>query len=671
MSTPFLKSLKFSPMDDELILLQTHIDYYPNTLTLEKALPVITIWGNTMDSKPIQVQVKGYLPYFYVKPSMEIDSNVLEKEIATSFKQGKCLGIEKVTKMNIYGYTETPSVFYKVYFDSPSCLRAARTYFENGLRLNGHSISFKTFESTFAFVLKFMNDSQLSGMSYLKIKNYETISDNPRIISTEVEFIEQLPFEGEYNKILPLKILSFDIECCSPTSGFPDAQKDPVIQIGNTVARFGKQDSVKTIFCLNETSQIPDANVLWFEKEADLLVAWRKYFIEENPDIVLGYNIKSFDFQYILDRAEKLKIKDFGKIGRGDRTSKVVNKQQSSKMFGTFDAKEIAIDGRLIFDLLHIIRRDYKLRSYSLNSVSAHFLNEQKEDVPPSSMYELQTTSKETRARIASYCLKDTYLPLQIFEKLNVLINYSELARATHVPIDMFSTRGAAIKVLSQIYREASLSGYLIPDHDVTDDAQQYEGGFVMDPLKGFYANPISVLDFTSLYPSIMISKNLCYSTLLTREQFNKIGGTKSPTNNYFCSAETKEGLLPRILKKLLKARSETKKKLKEETDPLLKRALDGRQYALKICANSLYGFTGATAGQLPCVEISQSTTAFGRDMIALTKRLIEENFCKKKGFTHDAQVIYGDTDSVMINFFEKDMQKVFENVQGCQQICF
>jgi DNA polymerase delta subunit 1 len=112
-----------------------------------------------------------------------------------------------------------------------------------------------------------------------------------------------------------------------------------------------------------------------------------------------------------------------------------------------------------------------------------------------------------------------------------------------------------------------------------------------------------------------------------------------------------KEGLLPRILRNLLSNRKAVKQQLKAATDPTLIKSLDGRQYALKICANSIYGFTGEPAGQLPCIEISQSTTAFGRDMIVETKSVIEQTYTKKNGFPFDSQVIYGDTDSVMINF--------------------
>lgn len=205
---------------------------------------------------------------------------------------------------------------------------------------------------------------------------------------------------------------------------------------------------------------------------------------------------------------------------------------------------------------------------------------------------------------------------------------------------------------------------------DIVDNESTFEGAFVMDPIRGFYENPIAVLDFCSLYPSIMISKNLCYTTLLPKntntEEFNKDQGandavTVTPTGDKFVKKEIKEGLLPRILESLLSNRKETKKKLKNTKEEWLRKSLDGRQLALKICANSIYGFTGAQVGQLPCLEISQSTTAFGREMISKTKKLIESRFSKAHGFTHDVTVIYGDTDSVMLNFNESCIKLVFD----------
>ena len=101
-------------------------------------------------------------------------------------------------------------------------------------------------------------------------------------------------------------------------------------------------------------------------------------------------------------------------------------------------------------------------------------------------------------------------------------------------------------------------------------------------------------------------------------------------------------------MKNLLEARAKAKKALKIETCPFKKKVLDGRQLALKISANSVYGFTGAQVGKLPCLEISGSVTAFGRLMIDQTKRHVEEKYTIENGYEYNAKVIYGDTDSVL-----------------------
>merc|ERR1719414_2780776 len=127
---------------------------------------------------------------------------------------------------------------------------------------------------------------------------------------------------------------------------------------------------------------------------------------------------------------------------------------------------------------------------------------------------------------------------------------------------------------------------------------------------------------------------------------------TKAPiTGCTFVKRETRRGLLPMILEELLAARKRAKKAMAEAQDPLTKSVLNGRQLALKISANSVYGFTGATVGMLPCLEISSSVTACGRTMIDHTKNLVEAAYTVEKGQEHNAQVIYGDTDSVMVKF--------------------
>ncbi|KAG8866794.1 DNA-directed DNA polymerase delta [Serendipita sp. 405] len=317
--------------------------------------------------------------------------------------------------------------------------------------------------------------------------------------------------------------------------------------------------------------------------------------------------------------------------------------------------------------MLQVMQRDYKLRSYSLNSVCAHFLGEQKEDVHHSVITDLQNGTPESRRRLAVYCLKDAYLPHRLMDKLLCLINYTEMARVTGVPFNYLLSRGQSIKVITQLYRKANADNYLIPSTKSEGGDDQYEGATVIEPSRGFYKRPISTLDFSSLYPSIMMAHNLCYTTLLDKDTIERLGLVRdvdyiqTPNKDFFAKTSRRKGLLPTILEDLLGARKRAKADLKKETDPFKRAVLDGRQLALKISANSVYGFTGATVGKLPCLEISSSVTAYGRQMIERTKTVVESHFSLANGRKWDAKVIYGDTDSVMVEFGCDDLETAME----------
>lgn len=194
-----------------------------------------------------------------------------------------------------------------------------------------------------------------------------------------------------------------------------------------------------------------------------------------------------------------------------------------SKQMGRRENKFVNFEGRVPFDLLFVLLRDYKLRSYTLNAVSYHFLQEQKEDVHHSIITDLQNESEQTRRRLAVYCIKDAYLPLRLLNKLMCIVNYMEMARVTGVPLACLLTRGQQIKVVSQLLRKAKTAGYLMPSHTGQGSEDQYEGATVIEPKRGYYADPITTLDFASLYPSIMMAHNLCYTTLVQPNMRDKL----------------------------------------------------------------------------------------------------------------------------------------------------
>jgi DNA polymerase delta subunit 1 len=548
-----------------------------------------------------------------------------------------------VKKENLYGFNgNQQSPFLKIVLTDPKHAPRLRGLLEraegNWKGMWGKIDNLMTFDNI-QYVLRFMVDTKIVGMSWVEVPPSKyTIVEPGTLEHQSTCQIEAYchyrdliahDVEGEFSKIAPLRILSFDIECAGRKGIFPEADKDPVIQIASMVTRYGdKKPFVRNVFTLNNCASIVNTQIFEFQDEKTMLLEWTKFLQEVDPDVIIGYNIANFDFPYLLDRAKHLGAKQFSFWTRLEKIySESKETSFSSKQMGNRDTKATNTNGRLQLDLLQLIQRDYQLRSYTLNSVCAHFLNEQKEDVHHSMITELFNGTPESRRRLAVYCLKDAYLPQRLLDKLMCLVNYTEMARVTGVPFNYLLARGQQIKLLSQIFRKASEKSLVVPNLMSGEAAgEAYEGATVIDPTRGYYDTPIATLDFASLYPSIMQAHNLCYTTLLKKETIGRLGLEKdkdytvTPTGDCFVKETVRKGLVPIILDDLLGARRRAKADLKKETDPFRKAVLNGRQLALKISANSVYGITGATVGKLPCLQIASSVTAYGREMIEKTK---------------------------------------------------
>jgi len=551
---------------------------------------------------------------------------------------------------------------------------ALKRIFDDGFSVGGSYVRGQTYESNVPFLLRFLVDNHISGSDWIEFPGaaYEVRGSGgelPRTsrCSLEVDiYFNSLvahPSVGTYSAIAPLRILSFDIECQGRKGHFPEAQVDPVIQIASVVTLQGSDTPIlRTVFTLNSCLPIVGAQVIGHDTEAEMLLAWRTFVLAADPDIITGYNITNFDIPYLLNRAKTLEtkspaLKAFPDIGRL-RGIKAVMKDTTfqSSAIGKRENIETTITGRVIFDVLPYMYRNHKLSSYSLNSVSAEFLGQQKEDVHYSIISDLQMGTDADRRRLAVYCLKDAYLPQQLLTKLSVVVNYIEMARVSGVPLNFLLVRGQQIKVFSMLLRKCLKEELVIPNMQRHGNADEggYEGATVIEPKKAYYEVPIATLDFASLYPSIMQAYNLCYSTLVSPADVPKLAVEtyeKSPCGHVFVRSSHKKGILPQILDELLAARKRAKLDMKNAATPYEREVQNGRQLALKISANSVYGFTGATVGQLPCVPIASSVTSYGRNLLLETRSFVERTYTLANGYPADAEIVYGDTDSVMVKF--------------------
>lgn len=309
---------------------------------------------------------------------------------------------------------------------------------------------------------------------------------------------------------------------------------------------------IRNVFTLKSCAAIVGTKVHCFETEQELLLAWRDFVQEADPDLITGYNTQNFDLPYLIDRANHLMINNFSKLTRLKNSMSRARDQTSNiKALGMRESKETNIEGRVQIDMMQVIIRDHKLRSYSLNNVSYHFLAEQKEDVPHNIISDLQNGDEFSRRRLAIYCVKDAYLPLRLLDKLMCLFNLTEMSRVTGVPISYLFSRGQQIKVASQIYRKAKTVNLIIPTKRSEKTDEQFEGATVIEPKRGYYTHPIATLDFASLYPSIMMAHNLCYTTYIPIDQvkkYNQDDLIKTPNGHCFMKTSVKKGILPEIL---------------------------------------------------------------------------------------------------------------------------
>jgi DNA polymerase elongation subunit (family B) len=297
-----------------------------------------------------------------------------------------------------------------------------------------------------------------------------------------------------------------------------------------------------------------------------------------------------------------------------------------------------------------------------------------KDDIKPRQIFELQKRGAKHRAIIAKYCLQDCALGNRLINKLDVLSNNIGMANVCSVPLSYLFLRGQGIKGTSLVAKKCSDENYLIPvlpkpkvvlDADgnpIEEAGVGYEGATVLDPKPGVYFTPTVILDYNSLYPNSERHKNMSHETIVEDEKYanlpdhyyhrtwiNNNDGTVQCVK--FAQAFGGEkgtvpesGIIPNILESLLDARASTKKLMKDEKDEFRKKVLDGLQNAFKVTANSLYGLIGARTSVIYYREIAAATTATGRDMLHLAIKIVALIY-------PDAVVIYGDTDSIFIQF--------------------
>ena len=313
-----------------------------------------------------------------------------------------------------------------------------------------------------------------------------------------------------------------------------------------------------------------------------------------------------------------------------------------------------------------------------------------KDDVSPQEMFELHRTGgPEGRARVARYCIQDCDLVATLMGKLDTIVNARGMADVCKVPMQFVLTRGQGIKIFSAVVYYASQRDQIIRTQEsIPGDGIAYEGAIVLPPKIGMYLDqPVSVLDFNSLYPTNMIAYNLSPDTIVYTKEYTSEGFLARPSKEEMVKIkqwitemeekghvfeeidyDNKEtggktvcvfvqpndnpmtvGVLPKTLEIMLKKRKEFKQKMEDlQYDEAQRSVFNGAQLAYKVVANSIYGQAGARTSPIRNMFVAACTTAAGRRALQFARRVAESEF--------GGDVVYGDTDSIFVKFPTKDV---------------
>ena len=625
---------------------------------------MISIFGKTEEGKSVCLTT-AFTPYFFIKLPPNVDTakiqriyNILDEQCKDSL-----VGYSVTKSKDVWGFQNNEEFpFMKINFKNLQARRLTDSFLRRPLDRTPELFNIfgvrnvKVYESNLDPVLRLMHRTGIQSTGWLETGD--------KCIRSHLANVDMDLFCNDWttlkpvarDDVAPFVVASVDIECNSSTGKFPDANisGDACFQIAISLCKFGSDEPYdKTCLCYKQTDpNLEGSNILSFSTEKEMLEAFHKYLHKRDVDVITGWNIFGFDMEYIYKRAQingcHYSFFNLGKLK--DTESELVIKKLSSSALGDNLLKLLPMSGRFIFDMFHEIKKGYKLDSYKLDNVSKLYLGDQKIDMAPKEMFARYREEDPVKLReVAEYCIKDTLLPHKLMKKLCTLLNLVEMAKATWVPANFLVERGQQIKVFSQLTKKARELGFMVPTIRYGAIPEEpYEGATVLDAQKGAYYTPITALDFEALYPSIMMAHNLCYSSyVMDEKKYGNVPGITYETfrvaDRTYKFAQDVPSLLPSILLELKQFRKQAKRDMANATG-FMKEVYNGKQLAYKISMNSVYGFTGAGKGILPCVPIASTTTCKGRSMIEETKNYVEANF-------PGAKVRYGDTDSVMVEF--------------------
>ena len=515
-------------------------------LKLEKKRPVLD-----QGYENVSILVENFTPYCYVALPTVIDNNDFKwNDTNVKFLQDKISGLcgkkdykpikyRLDYKRKLYFANKEKKVKGKyidklfpylfIAFNSSKAL----VNFEYKLKKPidvynvGRNLTFKIHEGNFNAdpILKMCSIRKLKKTGWLNVIGKEILKDKESLFEREIVCTYKKLTPVEDKRVPMPKVLTFDGEMNSKIiSAMPNPalDSDKVFQISCVLSRNIKYDPVnnyyeKILLTLGNPDPIPNVEIRPFKNEGDLLIGFSKLIVEKNPNVVIGYNIFGFDIDYMFKRAKHNHVEqEFLKNSCLKNKPAFIHDRDkwASSAFGKQNIIRFESEGRLFFDMMPFIKRNYKLVNYKLSTVAVEFKVGEKDPLKPKDIFKCyREFSGASLKLVGNYCVIDSLVATYLWEKLFLWISLSQESIVNNVAMIVLYTKGQQIKMFAQVYYYCMYHNYVVESNGYEAKADEhYTGALVLEAKKGYHKK-VASLDFASLYPSIMISHNIDYST--------------------------------------------------------------------------------------------------------------------------------------------------------------
>lgn len=561
--------------------------------------PHIIIYAITRDGRRVVLRDRSFRPYFYAILDDKVDTQSLISRIKALGEPGSpIIKVEPVERL----YYGKPVRALKITTVVPE---SVRKYRDKVRALPGIK---EVVEADIRFSMRYILDKELRPCGWHSaVVNRIPITRAFRV-SDEYEIVGEISSLEDSTPPADLKIMTVDIEVYTEF-GSPRPERDPVMIIGAATNT-------------GEIRQFIADNL----NDKNTIEEFVSYVIKVDPDVLIGYNSNMFDWPYLVERSRILGVRfDIGrKIGIPPSTS----------TYG-----HISIPGRLSVDLLNYAEEIPEIKLKSLDVV-ADYLGVMRRDsrvIIDYIDFPKYWKDPEKRKLLLKYNLDDVVSTMGLGDKF--LPFAMQLSFVTRLPLDQVGAASVGYRLEWVLMFEAYKRGELIPNREERE-AEPYRGAVVLKPTPGVHEK-IAVLDFTSMYPSIMIKYNVGSDTII-KDQCDEVHHNIAPEVEH-CFRKEPPGFFKSVLTKLLQLRKSIREEMKKYHPGTYEyRILDERQRAVKILANATYGYMGWIGARWYCRECAEAVTAWGRQLI---KRAID--LASQLGL----KVIYGDTDSLFLTY--------------------